>query len=290
MLELLDGAALAAKIRKEIKEKLDKQEKKPKLAVILVGDDPASQVYVSMKEKACAEAGIISEKFSYGSDVTQQELFYVIDKLNEDPECSGILCQLPLPNQIDDAAIIERISPKKDVDCFHPENAGRLFTGNPLFSPCTPAGVIELMKEYDIEMTSKHAVIVGRSNIVGKPLASLLLAENATVTVCHSKTKDLDEVCRSADILCAAVGKAEMIKGSWVKEGAVVIDVGTNRVGERLSEKTGKKLAVLKGDVEFEEASKRASYITPVPKGVGPMTIAMLLRNTVTAFNIQNNS
>jgi methylenetetrahydrofolate dehydrogenase (NADP+)/methenyltetrahydrofolate cyclohydrolase len=274
MATILDGKSVSQKIRDELTAEVAGFKRKPKLAVILVGEDPASKVYVGMKEKACAEIGIVSEKHHLPSATSEKDLFTLIEKLNNDATVDGILCQLPLPDHIDETKVLALISPTKDVDCFHPMNVGFLATGNPFVKPCTPFGCIELMKRYYIELQGRHAVIVGRSNIVGKPLLHLLLVENATVTVCHSKTKDLDGICRGADILCAAIGKPEMIRGDWVKAGAVVIDIGVNRVGE-------KKLV---GDVAYAEAAERASFITPVPGGIGPMTIAMLMKNTIELY------
>lgn len=274
MAKIIDGKALAAKIRgkmaAEVKE-LEAKGVKPGLAVVLVGDDPASRVYVSMKEKACAEAGMLSVEHKLAAETPEAELLALIDRLNNDPAIHGILVQLPLPKQIDESKVIEAISPTKDVDGFHPYNAGRLLTGKPLFQPCTPYGVMVMLEEEGVDLTGKEVVVVGRSNIVGKPVAIMCLQKHATVTICHSRTKNLAEQVGKADVVIAAVGQPEMIKGEWIKEGAVVIDVGVNRVGE-------KKLV---GDVEFEAASKRASAITPVPGGVGPMTITMLLYNTL---------
>lgn len=277
--QILDGNATAKSIRQEIALEVKNLVRKPKLVVILVGDNPASKVYVGMKEKACAEVGFLSEKFTLSASASETELLSLIDRLNADAAVDGILCQLPLPKQISEHKVLERISPAKDVDCFHPMNVGYLTSGDPFVKPCTPAGVIEIMKRYGIDMKGKNAVVVGRSNIVGKPLAQLLLAEHATVTICHSRTVDLAGVCRSADILCAAIGKPEMIKGDWVKQGAVVIDVGVNRVDDN-SEK-GYKLV---GDVAYAEALPRASFITPVPGGIGPMTIALLMKNTLELY------
>lgn len=245
----------------------------PGLAVIIVGDDPASKVYVNNKKKACAEIGVYSEEYALAAETTQEELLALIGKLNKADNISGILVQLPVPKHIDEETIINAIDPKKDVDAFHPVNVGKIMVGNYDFVPCTPAGVMELIKESGIDVAGKECVIVGRSNIVGKPQAMLLLHENGTVTICHSKTKDLKEATKRADILVAAVGVPEMITGDMIKEGAVVIDVGINRIAP-------KKLV---GDVHFESAEKVAGAITPVPGGVGPMTIAMLMKNTVKA-------
>ncbi len=250
----------------------------PGLAVVIVGDDPASRVYVNNKKKACAEIGIYSEEYALSSETTQEELLALIDKLNKKDDISGILVQLPVPSQINEETVINAIAPQKDVDAFHPVNVGKIMVGNYDFVPCTPAGVMELIKESGIEIAGKECVIVGRSNIVGKPQAMLLLHENGTVTICHSKTKDLAEKTRRADILVAAVGRPNFITGDMVKEGAVVIDVGINRMPD-------KKLV---GDVDFAACEKVAGAITPVPGGVGPMTIAMLMRNTIKAALIQN--
>jgi methylenetetrahydrofolate dehydrogenase (NADP+)/methenyltetrahydrofolate cyclohydrolase len=274
MEKIIDGKAIAAKIREEIAAGADVLKAKgvtPGLAVVLVGDDPASRVYVSMKEKACVTAGIFSDEHKLPVETTEAQLLALIDELNKDERIDGILVQLPLPKQIDESKILEAISPKKDVDGFHPYNVGRLVTGNPLFQPCTPYGIMKMIEHTGIDLTGKEVVVVGRSNIVGKPVALMCLAQHATVTICHSRTKDLAAQVAKADVLIAAVGRAEMIKGAWVKPGAVVIDVGVNRVGE-------KKLV---GDVEFDAALARAGAITPVPGGVGPMTITMLLYNTL---------
>lgn len=259
-------------------ENLKKEGINPGLAVIIVGDDPASKVYVNNKKKACAEIGIYSEEYALPAETTQDELLALIDKLNNKDDISGILVQLPVPKHIDEETIINAISPKKDVDAFHPVNVGKIMVGNYDFVPCTPAGVMELIKESGIDVAGKECVIVGRSNIVGKPQAMLLLHANGTVTICHSKTKNLKEVTKRADILVAAVGIPEMITGDMIKEGAVVIDVGINRIAP-------KKLV---GDVHFESVEKVAGAITPVPGGVGPMTIAMLMRNTLKAAVINH--
>ncbi|HEY6871120.1 MAG TPA: bifunctional methylenetetrahydrofolate dehydrogenase/methenyltetrahydrofolate cyclohydrolase FolD [Geobacteraceae bacterium] len=272
--KIIDGKAIAAKIRGEIADEVKRlatQGIKPGLAVVLVGEDPASKVYVSMKEKACQDVGIFSDEYKLPADTTEQTLLALIGKLNSDPQIHGILVQLPLPKQIDTEKVLEAISPHKDVDGFHPYNVGRLVVGKPLFQPCTPYGVMVMLREAGVELSGKEVVVVGRSNIVGKPVAFMCLQQNATVTLCHSRTRDLAEKVRQADVVIAAVGQPEMIKGEWIKEGAVVIDVGVNRVGD-------KKLV---GDVEFAAAAERASAITPVPGGVGPMTITMLLYNTV---------
>jgi methylenetetrahydrofolate dehydrogenase (NADP+)/methenyltetrahydrofolate cyclohydrolase len=272
--KIIDGKAIAARMRQDIADEAAKLKSRgvtPGLAVVLVGDDPASRVYVSMKEKACEQTGIFSREHKLPVETTEAQLLTLIDDLNKDERIDGILVQLPLPEQINEGKVLEAISPSKDVDGFHPYNVGRLVTGNPLFQPCTPYGVMKMLEASEVDLNGKEVVVVGRSNIVGKPVALMCLAQNATVTLCHSRTRNLDEQVRKADVLIAAVGRPEMIKGEWIKEGAVVIDVGVNRVGE-------KKLV---GDVEFEAARKRASAITPVPGGVGPMTITMLLYNTL---------
>jgi methylenetetrahydrofolate dehydrogenase (NADP+)/methenyltetrahydrofolate cyclohydrolase len=272
--KIIDGKAIAAEIREKIAADvvtLKGQGVTPGLAVVLVGDDPASRVYVSMKEKACEQAGIFSDEHKLPAETTEAQLLTLVEALNNDPRIDGILVQLPLPGQIDESKVLEAISPAKDVDGFHPYNVGRLVTGNPLFQPCTPYGIMKMLEHTGVDLTGKEVVVVGRSNIVGKPVALMCLSKHATVTLCHSRTRDLPAKVAQADVLIAAVGRAEMIKGAWIKEGAVVIDVGVNRVGE-------KKLV---GDVEFEAARQRASAITPVPGGVGPMTITMLLYNTV---------
>ena len=274
MNKIIDGKLIAAEMRKKIAadvEKLAARKVTPGLAVVLVGEDPASRVYVSMKEKACADTGIYSAEHKLSAETTEAELLKLIDELNNDVRIDGILVQLPLPKQINESRVLEAISPSKDVDGFHPYNVGRLVTGNPLFQPCTPYGVMKMLEFTGVELAGKHVVVVGRSNIVGKPVALMCLAKHATVTICHSRTANLVDEVRRADVVIAAVGRPEMIKGDWIKPGAVVIDVGVNRVGE-------KKLV---GDVDFESAKERASAITPVPGGVGPMTITMLLFNTV---------
>ena len=248
------------------------------LAVIIVGDDPASRVYVNSKKKACEDLGMISREYALPETTTEEELLSLITKLNADKEINGILVQLPLPGHLNEETVINTIDPKKDVDAFHPHNVGKIMIGNFDFLPCTPAGVMELIKESGIEVSGKECVILGRSNIVGKPQAMLLLHQNGTVTICHSRTQNLKEVTRRADILVAAIGKPNFVTADMVKEGAVVIDVGINRLPD-------KKLC---GDVDFEAVSKVASAITPVPGGVGPMTIAMLMKNTVTAAICQN--
>ncbi len=274
MAQIIDGKAIAAKIRAEITTeaaKLAARGVTPGLAVVLVGEDPASRVYVSMKEKACQDVGIFSDEYKLPAETSEADLLALIEKLNKDRKIHGILVQLPLPKHINTEKVLEAISPDKDADGFHPYNVGRLVIGKPLFQPCTPYGIMVMLKETGVDLAGKEVVVVGRSNIVGKPVAFMCLQQNATVTLCHSKTRDLAAKVGMADVLIAAVGVPEMIKGSWIKEGAVVIDVGVNRVGE-------KKLV---GDVEYAAAAERASAITPVPGGVGPMTITMLLYNTV---------
>ncbi|MBE6891960.1 MAG: bifunctional methylenetetrahydrofolate dehydrogenase/methenyltetrahydrofolate cyclohydrolase FolD [Ruminococcaceae bacterium] len=273
---IIDGKAISAQIRSEIKaeaEALTAKGVRPGLAVILVGTDPASQIYVRNKQKACEEVGFYSDTYTLAETTTEKELLDLIEILNLRKDIHGILVQSPVPKHINPDTVINAILPEKDVDCFHPENVGKLMTGNPRFLPCTPAGVVELIKRSGVDISGKECVVVGRSNIVGKPQAIMLLAENGTVTVCHSRTKNLAEVTRRADILVVAIGKSEFITGDMVKPGAVVLDVGMNRNSE------GK----LTGDVNFAEVSEIASLITPVPGGVGPMTITMLLQNTITA-------
>ena len=288
MAKIISGQALSEEMRVELAEETkafrDRTGITPGLAVVLVGEDPASQVYVRMKGKAADRAGFYSRQITLSADTSQDELLGVVDGLNADPRVHGILVQLPLPKQIDSRAVLERISPAKDVDGFHPVNAGRLATGDPdVLAPCTPAGVIEMLLRSGCDPKGKHAVIVGRSNIVGRPVAMLLLRDgrggNATVTVAHSRTPDLGSITRQADILIAAVGRPEIIKRDMVKPGAVVIDVGVNRVDDPSSEK-GYRLV---GDVAFDEVAEVASAISPVPGGVGPMTITLLLRNTLEA-------
>ena len=274
--KILDGKMLSARIKDELKtevENLKMQNINPSLAVIIVGDDPASKIYVKNKKLACEYCGIKSLEYALPATTTQDELLALIDELNNDNSVSGILCQLPLPKGLDEEAVINAISPKKDVDAFHPVNVGKIMVGNFDFLPCTPAGVMELIKLSGIEVKGKKCVVVGRSNIVGKPMSMLLLHQHGTVTICHSKTADLKAEVSQADIVVAAVGVPELITGDMIKEGAVVIDVGMNRLPD------GK----LVGDVEFESCKKRACAITPVPGGVGPMTIAMLMKNTVKA-------
>lgn len=274
MAYVIDGKKISQEIKDELKEQVDALKKEGKeiaLAVIQVGTDPASSVYVGNKKKACAYIGIRSESYELPETVSQEELIALIERLNQDDKINGILVQLPLPEHIDEDAVIKAISPAKDVDGFHPESVGALMIGQPGFLPCTPAGIIQLLKRSDIEIAGKECVVIGRSNIVGKPMAVLLLRENGTVTVTHSKTKDLKEVCKRADILVAAVGKPRMITREYVKEGATVIDVGIHRNAEN-------KLC---GDVDYEDVFPIAGAITPVPGGVGPMTIAMLMNNCV---------
>ncbi len=279
---IIDGKAVAADIRAELAARIAtiKRERSvpPGLAVILVGQDPASQVYVRSKERQAQEAGFKSVAYRRPEDISEEQLITLIEGLNEDPSINGILVQLPLPKHIDEAVVIHAISPEKDVDGFHPINVGRMITGEHSLLPCTPLGCITLLKRTLGDLSGKTAVVVGRSNIVGKPMAALLLRENCTVTMAHSRTVDLPGVCRGADILVAAVGKPNFIQGDWVKPGATVIDVGINRVEDGAG---GSKLV---GDVDFAAASQVAGAITPVPGGVGPMTIAMLLRNTLEAF------
>lgn len=277
--KILNGKEVSARIKDELKDKVTELKKDgifPGLAVVLVGNDPASRVYVNSKKKACEFIGIESFEFTLPEDATEQQLLELVYKLNPDKQVNGILVQLPLPKHINEENIINAINPSKDVDAFHPANVGRIMTGNPIFLPCTPAGVMELIHESGIDVKGKECVVVGRSNIVGKPQAMLLLAEHGTVTICHSRTVNLEEVCKRADILVAAVGKPEFVKGNMIKPGAVVIDVGINRVDGKIV-----------GDVEFSSASEVASAITPVPGGVGPMTIAMLMKNTVKAAELQ---
>lgn len=279
MANILDGKAVSTRIKNELKEKVEALKAsgiKPSLAVIIVGEDPASKIYVRNKHLACEFCGIESLEYALPAETTQEELIALIEKLNNDSSVSGILCQLPLPKGLDEEAVLNTISPKKDVDAFHPVNVGKIMIGNFDFLPCTPAGVMELIAESGIDVTGKKCVVVGRSNIVGKPMSMLLLHKNGTVAVCHSRTQDLKKECLEADILVAAVGVPELIKGDMIKEGAVVIDVGMNRLADKR----------LVGDVEFETAKEKASAITPVPGGVGPMTIAMLMKNTVKAAEL----
>lgn len=274
---IIDGKAISAAVKEQVRDEIARDGLKVGLAVVIVGDDPASRVYVNNKKKACEFCGIKSYEYVLPAETSQEELLELVDTLNADANVNGILVQLPLPKHLDEKAVIERISPNKDVDAFHESNVGRIMIGNYSFLPCTPAGCMELIHSTGVEVSGKECVVIGRSNIVGKPMAMLLLHENGTVTVCHSKTHDLAEVCRRADILVAAVGRPNFVTADMVKPGAVVIDVGINRLDN------GK----LCGDVKFDEVSEVAGWITPVPGGVGPMTIAMLMRNTVTAARIQ---
>ena len=281
-MQLIDGKAVSASVRARVKqetEELKKQGVTPGLAVIIVGDDPASQVYVRNKEKACAEVGFSSEKYALPSSTTQQELNNLVQELNSRKEINGILCQLPLPGHLNDKEVIELIDPVKDVDAFHPVNVGRIMIGDYDLLPCTPAGIMELIRTTGIETKGKKAVVIGRSNIVGKPMAMLLLHADCTVEITHSKTQNLKEVTKTADILVAAIGKAKFVTADMVKDGAVVIDVGMNR------DENGK----LCGDVDFDSVAPKCSFITPVPGGVGPMTISMLMQNTLTAAKLQNH-
>ena len=279
--QLIDGKLISAEIKAEAAEEaaaLKEQGIEPCLAVVLVGDNSASKVYVSNKEKACAAVGIKSVSYVLPEATTEEELLKLIDELNKDANVHGILVQMPVPKHIDDRKVIMAISPDKDVDCFHPVNVGYLHTGAKGFLPCTPAGIIELIKRSGHSIAGKNCVVIGRSNIVGKPVAMLLMQENGTVTICHSKTKDLAGICRGADIIVSATGKVNTVTADMVKEGAIIIDVGMNRNAE------GK----LCGDVDFENVKEVAGAITPVPGGVGPMTIAMLMKNCNTAARIQN--
>lgn len=276
--KIIDGKAISAEVKEQVRAEIERDKIKAGLAVVIVGDDPASRVYVNNKKKACELCGIQSFEYALPAETTQKQLLELVDTLNADKSVNGILVQLPLPRHLDEKAVIERISPIKDVDAFHEMNVGKIMIGNYAFLPCTPAGCMELIHSTGIDVAGKECVVIGRSNIVGKPMAMLLLHENGTVTVCHSKTKDLAEVCRRADILVAAVGRPNFVTADMVKDGAVVIDVGINRLDN------GK----LCGDVKFDEVSEKAGYITPVPGGVGPMTIAMLMKNTLTAARIQN--
>lgn len=282
MAEIISGKETAAKIRERLRKQIDQLREsgyQPGLAVVIVGDDPASQVYVRNKEKACKEVGIAAQTFALPKETTQQELMALIDTLNARSDVHGILVQLPLPRHLDEHQVINAILPEKDVDAFHPVNVGKIMIGDFDYVPCTPAGVMALLEEAQIDVSGKRAVVIGRSNIVGKPQAMLLLHKNATVTICHSKTQHLEEITRQADIIVVAIGKAHFLRGDMVKDGVVVIDVGMNRL------ESGK----LAGDVDFDTVAPKASYITPVPGGVGPMTITMLLQNTVTACRRANN-
>lgn len=281
MAEIISGKIVSAKVKEDVRKEaeiLAEKGIKIGLAVVIVGNNPASRVYVNSKKKACEEVGFSSYEYALPEETTQQELLDLVDVLNNDEKVNGILVQLPLPSHIDENAVINAISPDKDVDAFHPFNVGKIMIGDFAFLPCTPAGVMELIDSTGVDVCGKSCVVIGRSNIVGKPMAMLLLHRSGTVTICHSKTKNLAEICRNADILVAAVGKANFVTGDMIKEGAVVIDVGMNRL------ENGK----LCGDVNFAEAEKKAAFITPVPGGVGPMTIAMLMKNTLTAAKAKN--
>ena len=289
MTDIIDGKAFAAKIRAEVKEDSDKlisqKQVDPCLAVVLVGENPASKVYVGQKTKMAAECNIKTKDFKLESSTDQETLLRLIDELNNDDSVHGILVQLPLPKQIDERKVIDAIVVEKDVDGFHAINAGRLSIGGDMlkkaFIPCTPLGSLLLLKDYVDDLKGKSAVVIGRSNIVGKPMSQLLIEESCTVTVVHSKTKEIETVCSQADIIVAAIGRAEMIDSKWIKDGAVVIDVGINRIS--ITKEDGSEGSKIVGDVDFKSASEKASSITPVPGGVGPMTIACLLRNTVTS-------
>ena len=277
---IIDGKLISSQIRDEIAENVKKLKRKPGLAVIIVGEDPASQIYVRNKEKACEQVGFYSKTYRLNQEATTYELLNLINVLNFDDKIDGILVQLPLPKHIDEKAVIEAIKPEKDVDTFSEKNTGKIMIGTQTISPCTPSGIIELLKRYNIDICGKTCVVVGRSNIVGKPMAMLLLQENGTVTICHSKTENLKEITKTADILVVAIGKSKFITRDMIKNNAVIIDVGMNR------DKNGK----LSGDVDFENVKDIVSYITPVPGGVGPMTITMLLKNTfLLSFKNQNS-
>lgn len=282
MAKIIYGKEVSAQVKEQVKEEAAQLKAatglQVGLAVVIVGNNPASRVYVNNKKKACEAVGFQSFEYALDEDTTQEELLELVEVLNENPQVNGILVQLPLPKQIDEKAIINAISPDKDVDAFHPSNVGRIMIGSYAFLPCTPAGVMELIASTGVSVSGKNCVVIGRSNIVGKPMAMLLLHQNGTVTICHSRTQNLKEICARADILVAAVGKANFVTADMVKEGAVVIDVGMNRLDN------GK----LCGDVDFAAVEPKAGYITPVPGGVGPMTIAMLMRNTLTAAKQQN--
>lgn len=281
-MSLISGKEVSQTVKDEIKIQTKKLKDKGisvKLAVIIVGDDPASHIYVKNKKKACEYVGFESLEYALDEKTSQEELLELIDKLNKDKTVNGILCQLPLPKHIDEKKIIDSISPIKDVDAFHPVNVGKIMIGDYEFLPCTPAGIMRLIESTSYDVSGKDCVIIGRSNIVGKPMAMLMLHKNATVTICHSRTKNIEEKIKKADIVIAAVGIPKFVKGDMVKEGALVIDVGINRMSD------GK----LCGDVDFDEVSKKASFITPVPGGVGPMTISMLMQNTLKAAKLQNN-
>ncbi len=276
MAEIISGKIISAAVKERIAKEVEELKAKgitPGLAVIIVGTDPASQVYVGSKERTCIELGMYSEKYELPENTTEAELLTLVEKLNNDDKIHGILCQLPLPKHLNEKVVIDAIAPSKDVDAFHVQNVGKIMLGDYDFLPCTPAGIMEMLKFQGIDPQGKHCVVIGRSNIVGKPMAMLMLHANATVTVCHSKTRNLKEICREADILVAAVGRAKFVTADMVKEGAVVIDVGMNR------DENGK----LCGDVDFAAVEPKCSAITPVPGGVGPMTIAMLMQNTLTS-------
>lgn len=275
-MKIIDGKAISANIQEQIKSEVEKLDKKPGLAVILVGEDSASQVYVNNKEKMCKKLGINSFVYRLPEETSEEELLNLIDSLNKNDEVDGILLQHPVPSHIDEMKAFNKIDPNKDVDGFNIINRGKLAVGEDAFVACTPLGVIEMLKYENIEISGKHCVILGRSNIVGKPLYELMLKENATVTVCHSKTKNLSEICKTADILVVAIGKPKFVTEDMVKEGAVVIDVGINRIDGKLI-----------GDVDFENVSKKTSFITPVPGGVGPMTMAMLMKNVLKATRLK---
>ena len=281
---LIDGKDIAAKVRAELREEVEtmakERKKRPALAVILVGEDPASQIYVRNKQRACEDVGILSEIYTLGENVSQESLEYIINSLAERRDIDGILLQMPLPKGLDPVKALKCIPPEKDVDAFHPDNVGHIMRGDYRFLPCTPAGVMELLRRYDIDISGKERVVIGRSDIVGKPMAMMLLHSGGTVTICHSKTQNLAEHTRRADILVSAVGKAGFVTADMVKDGAVVIDVGINRNAD------GK----ICGDVDFTAVEPKASYITPVPGGVGPMTVAMLMKNTVKAAEISQKT
>ena len=273
MTQYIDGKALAAKVKARVREEAAKLSRKPGLAVILVGENPASKVYVAGKEKDCTECDIVSFPYKLSEETTQEDLLRLISELNNREEVDGILVQLPLPKHLDEREVINAIAPDKDVDCFHPVNVGKMSIGEPAFLPCTPAGCMEMLKEYEIDVRGKRCVVLGRSNIVGKPMAMLLTAADGTVTTCHSRTVDIPAICAEADILVSAIGKTKFVTADMVKDGAVVIDVAMNR------DENGK----LCGDVDFAAVAPKCSYITPVPGGVGPMTRAMLMENILTA-------
>lgn len=274
---LLNGKELSLKLRQEIRNYTDSLVKKPELAVVLVGNDPASQVYVKNKKIACEQCGIINHEFLLSENTTMEQLLTKIDELNNNPNINGILVQSPLPSHLDENEIIKNIAPDKDVDAFHNVNVGKIMTGDFDFLPCTPAGIMALMNEYNIEIEGKNAVVIGRSNIVGKPMSMLLLHKNATVTICHSKTKNLSEITKNADIIVVAIGKSKFLTADMVSENTVVIDVGMNRLDGKLC-----------GDVDFDNVAPKCSFITPVPGGVGPMTITTLMQNAIKAYKIHN--